>query len=147
MSIPLFQQASYRIALVKPLPLRLQLAFLPQRFLSQHNPQSISLSLHCLRSTFLVISPPQASFWISSCAMPQGIGFSRSPSLSCFVSCDDVVGSTTLSICLVCPPEVAKSSFSEHWPLSFLWSLFLGEMLDVASYGRYGGKLHLLCQG
>jgi hypothetical protein len=23
----------------------------------------------------------------------------------------------------------------------------VGEMLDVASYGQYGGKLRLLCQG
>jgi len=26
-------------------------------------------------------------------------------------------------------------------------TLLLGKMLDVARYGPYGGKLHLLCQG
>jgi hypothetical protein len=48
MSIQLFQQVLYRLALVELLPVHLQLAFLPQQFLSQHNPECIFLSLHCL---------------------------------------------------------------------------------------------------
>jgi len=146
-SIPRFQHASYRPALVEPLPLRLQLTFLPQRFLSQHNPQSISLSLHWLRSAFLVAFPPHASFWISSCAMLQGLGLSLPPTRSCHYSLDDVVGLTALSIYRICVPGVAKSSFLEHWPFWLAWTLLLGEMLNVASYGRYGGKLRLSCQG
>ena len=104
--IPRVQHASYRPALSEPLPLCLQLAFLPQRSLSQQNPQSISLSLHCLRSAFLVVSPPQASFWISSCAMPQGLGLSLPRSRSCLYSLDDVIGLTALSISHFCQPEV-----------------------------------------
>jgi len=111
MSIPRFQHASDCPALAEPLPLRLQLAFLPQQFLFQHNPQSSSLSLHCLRSAFLVVSLPQASFWISSCAMPQVLGLSPLPSRSCVHSHDDVVGSTAFLICAICQPEVVKSSF------------------------------------
>ena len=135
MSIPRFQHALYRAALVEPLPLHLQLAFLPQRFLSQHNPQSISLSLHCLRSAFLVAFPPQASFWISSCAIPQGLGRSPPGTRSCLHSLNEIVMLTALSICRFCQPGVAKRYFSEHCPLYFAWTLLLGETLDVASYG------------
>jgi len=146
-SIPPVQHAWYRPALAEPLPLHLQLAFLHQRFLSQHSPQSILLSLHCLRSAFLVVSSLQATFWISSCAMPQELGLSLPPSRSCLHLLDDVIGLTALSICRICLPKVAKSSFSKHWQLKFALTLLLGEMLDVASYGQYGGKLCLLCQG
>jgi len=85
--------------------------------LSPHNPQSISLGLHCLRSAFLVIFLPQASFWISICARPPGLVLSRHPSRSYLHSHDDDIGFTALSICRICQPEVAKSSFSEHAPL------------------------------
>jgi hypothetical protein len=37
-------------------------------------------------------------------------------------------------------------SVSMHSPLQFALSVLLGDMFDVASYGQYGGKLHLLCQ-
>jgi hypothetical protein len=50
-----------------------ELAVLPQRFLSQRKPRAISLSLHCLKSAFLVVSLLQDAFWIASCAMPQGL--------------------------------------------------------------------------
>ena len=60
-SIGRYHLSSYLAALAETLPLSVQLVFLHQRFLSQHNPQSISLSLHCVRSGFLVISQPQAS--------------------------------------------------------------------------------------
>jgi hypothetical protein len=78
--------------------------------------------------------------------MPQGLGLSLPLSHFCFHSLHDVVGFTTLSICHICHPEVVKRSISEHWPLWFGSTLLLGEMLDVASYGQYLGKLRLLCQ-
>ena len=108
------QHALYRPAVAEPLPLPLQLAFLPQWFLSQHNPQTISLSLHCLSSACLVVSPSEASFWISSCPIPQVLGLSLLASRSCLHLNDDVIGLTALLICRICPPEVAKSSYSEY---------------------------------
>jgi len=66
---------------------------------------------------FLVVSPPQASFWISSCAMPQGLGLSLRPSRSCLHSLDDVAGLTALWMYSIFQQEAAKCSFSEHWPL------------------------------
>jgi hypothetical protein len=44
----------------------------------------------------------------------------------------------------MCPPEVGESSFSEHRALYLMLTLLLGKMLDVASYGQYGGKLCLV---
>jgi len=78
--------------------------------------------------------------------MPQGLGLSLPRSRSSLHLLDDVIGLTALSIGRFCQPELAKSSFSEHWPLQFAWTVLLGEMLDVARFGQYGGKLHLLCQ-
>jgi len=46
LSIPYFQLPLYLPATTYSLPLRHQLAFLPERSLAQHNPQSILLSLH-----------------------------------------------------------------------------------------------------
>jgi hypothetical protein len=79
--------------------------------------------------------------------MPPGLGLSLLPSRSCLHLHDDVIGLTALSICRICQPEVVKRSVLEHSPLLFAWTLLLGKMLDVASYGQYGGKLRLLCQG
>jgi len=45
------------------------------------------------------------------------------------------------------PDRSGESSVCEHWLLYFMLTLLLGEMSDVARYGRSGGKLHLLCQG
>jgi len=42
---------------------------------------------------------------------------------------------------------VAKCSFSELWPLYLVLTLLFCEMLDVARYVPYGGKLSCLCQG
>jgi len=116
-SIPLFQLPLYLPATAKSLPQSLQLAFLPQWSLSQHNAQSISLSLHCKRSQFHVVSQPQGSFWIASYAMTHGLGLLLLSSHSCLHSLDDVIGWTALSICNICPPGVAKSSFWKHWQL------------------------------
>jgi len=85
-------------------------------------------------------------FLISSSAIPQRLGLSLPWSRSCFHSLDDVVGLSALLIFRFCQPEVAKSSFSEHWPLTCAWTVLLGEMFDVASYGQYGGKLRPVCQ-
>jgi len=41
-------------------------------FSLQHNPRSISLSFHCLRIVFLVISRPQASFWSQGAQCTKG---------------------------------------------------------------------------
>jgi len=143
-SIPWFRHASYLPALAEPPPLHLQLAFLPLRFLYQHNPLSISLSPHYLKSAFLVISLPQASFCISCCAIPQGLGLLLPPSHDCLHSIDNVVGATALPICLIGLPEGAKSSVSEHLLLKFALTLLLGKMLDVARYSQYGGMLRHL---
>jgi len=147
LSIHGFQLSLHHPALAEPLPLHLQLAFLPQRFLSQNNSWSIVMSLHCWGSAFLVVTRPKASFCIASCTMPQALGLSLLQSRSCLHLLDDVIGWTALLICHICLLEVAKSTFLEHWPLKFALTLLLGEMLDVARYGQYGGKLHLLCQG
>jgi len=128
LSIVHFQHYPYVPALALSLSLRLELAVLPLRSLAPHNPRSISLSLRCLKSAFPVISPLQASFWIISCAMLPTLGPFVPPSHSCLCSPDDVVGWNALSICHICPPEVAKGSFSEHWPLYLVLNLLLGEM-------------------
>ena len=135
------------------MPLRLQLAFLPQRPLSQPNPQLISLSLHYLRSAFLVVSPPQASFWISSCAMPQLLGLPVLPRRSCLHSHDGFVGLTALSICWICPLDVAKRSFRriEHCTLHGLccqarcWMLQVMDNMEATCvfYVKVGTFSHL----
>jgi len=52
-----------------------------------------------------------------------------------------------LWICGISQSEVVKGSFSTHWALNFVLTSLLSEMLDVASYGPHGGKLHLVGQG
>jgi len=47
----------------------------------------------------------------------------------------------------MCPPGVAQDSYSDHWPLYPVFTLMMGEMLDVARWGPHGGKLRLSCQG
>jgi len=79
--------------------------------------------------------------------MPQGLRHFLPAIRPCLHSLDDVVEWTTLSICHIGPPDVTKCSFSKHWLLQCLLSSLLGEMLDVESYGQYGGKLCRLCQG
>jgi len=59
---------------------------------------------------------------------------------------DDVGVSNALSICRICPLDLAKGPFSEHLPLDFVVTLLLGKMLDVAGDGPHRGKLYLLCQ-
>jgi len=114
LSIRHFQLLLYHPALAEPLPLLLQLAFMHQQFLSQHHPQSISLSLHFLNRVFLVIPPLQVSFWFPSCAMPQQLGPFLLPRRSSLHSLDDIIGGIALSIYNICQPEVAKSAFLEH---------------------------------
>jgi len=46
-------------------------------------------------------------------------------------------------MCHIWPPEVARSSCLMYSPLVFVLTLLLGEMLNVTSYGQYGGKLCL----
>jgi len=147
LSIVPFQHFPYDPALASSLSLHLELAFLPLRSLAPHNPWSISLSLRCLKSAFPINFPAQASFWIVICAMLPTLGPFLHPSHSCLYLPDDVVVWNALSICHISPPEVAKGSFSEHWPLCLVLTLLLGEMLDVARNGPHGGKLRLLCQG
>jgi len=142
-----FQLSLYHPVLAAPLPLRLPLAFLPLQFLFPHNPRCIILSLYCLKRRFLVISRLQASFWIACCAMPQGLGLFQLPSCSCLHLLDEAVGLTALLIGLSSTLEVAKYSSSEYQLLQYALTLLLREMLDVARYGQYWGKLHLLCQG
>jgi len=48
-----------------------------------------------------------------------------------------------MSICHIGPVAVLKSSLSQHRPLYLVLTLLLGEMLDVARYGRHGCKLSL----
>ena len=147
LSIITFQHFPYIPALGSSLSRRLELAFLPLQSLTLHDPPSISLSLHCLKSVFPVFSPPQASFWIVSCAMLPTLGPFLPPSHSCLYSHDDIIVSNASLICHICPPVVAKGSFSEHWLLYLVLTLLLGEMLDIARNGLHGGKLRLLCQG
>ena len=113
-SIWRFQLSLYYPALADPLLLGLQLAFLPQQSLSQYNPRSILLALHCLRCEFLIILWLQAPFLIESCAMPQALGLSLRPTRSCPQSFDDVIAWTSLSMCHLPLPEVAKSSSPEN---------------------------------
>jgi len=147
LSIVHFQHYPCVPALALSLSLSLELAVLPLRSLAPHDPQSISLSLRCLQCPFPMVSPLQASFWIVTCAMLAMVGPFLPTSHSCLYSPDDVVGWNASSICHICPPEVAKGSFSDHWPLYLVLTLLLGEMLDDARNGPHGGKLRLLCQG
>jgi len=105
------------------------------------------LSLHCLKSAFPSCSPPKASWYIASRAMLPTLRPFLPPSLSDLHSLDDVVMWTALSICRICPLQVKKSSFSDHWPLCRVLTLLLAEMSDVARYGPHGGKLCIKCQG
>ena len=115
------------------------------------------LCLHIILDRFLSLSllkkctscgfSAAASFWIASCAMPQGLKLFLPRSRSCPHSLDNVVEWNTLSTCRICRRDMATRSLSEHWPLYFVLTLLLGVMLDVARYGQYGGKLRLLCQG
>jgi hypothetical protein len=75
--------------------------------------------------------------------MPQGLGLFLPPSCGCLDFLDDVVGWTALLIYTICPLDGVKNSFSQRSPLLFVLTLLLGETLDVARYGQYGGKLHL----
>jgi len=147
LSIPRFQHLSFLPAPTQLLSLRPQLAFSPQRSLFPHNPRSISPSLPFLKSVFWVVSPPPATFWIASCATLQELGPFLLPSNTCLHSFDDIVVWNALSICHICLPVMAKGFFSEHWPLYFVLTLLLDEMLNVARYGPHRGKLRLLCFG
>jgi len=129
------------------LSLCLQLAILHQWCLTQHNARSGSLSLQCRSNALLDVPRAQASFRIASCAVPQVLGLFLPCSRSCLHSLEDDVMWTALSIQCICMPDVAKCSFLAHWPLLFVLTLLLGEMLDVEWYNQYGGKLRLLCQG
>jgi hypothetical protein len=64
----------------------------------------------------------------------------------CLYSPDDVVVWNDSSIIHICPQAVVKGSFSEHCAWYLVWTLLLGEMLDIASNGLHGGKVRLLCQ-
>jgi len=86
-------------------------SFLHQLFLSQHNPPSISLSLHSLWSAFLAVSWPEASFLITNCAIPQRLGLFHLPSRSCLHSLDDIIGWTAWLVYYICPPEVGNVLF------------------------------------
>jgi len=113
--------------------------------LSTH-PQSVSPILYCFRTVFHVISPLQVSSWITSRTILQGLWRCVSPSHFFVHSPHDVIVSSDLPICWICYIVVVKGSFSEHWPLYFILTMLIDNMLDVARYGRHGGELHLLCQ-
>ena len=69
------------------------------------------------------------------------------PSRSSLSLLDDGDVGTALSIFRNCMLEVVNSSFSEHWSMTQVFPLLLGEMLNVARYRPHGGKLTLWCQG
>jgi hypothetical protein len=128
-------------------PLHLQLSFLPQRFLSQHNGCSISLSLYYLWSAFLIVSLQQASCCIASYTMRKALRIYMVHRRSGLHSHNDIVMWLALWICHICQPKVGSVSFVEHWLLLFVLTVSLGEMMDAARYRQYGGKLCLSCQG
>jgi hypothetical protein len=68
------------------------------------------------------------------------------PSQSGLGSLDDIIMWIAVSIFHICLPDVAKGYFSDFRLLYIVFSLLLGEMLDVVRYGLYGGKLGLLGQ-
>jgi len=140
LSILPWQDSSYHPAHVWLLSLRLQPAFIAQRSVSPDYPGSFSSSLRCLRSVFLVGTPPRTSFWIASYEMPQMVGPFLLPSLCCSDSLDDIVGWNAWSIWRICLPVTATGSFSEHCPLYFVLTSQMDEMLDLATYGLHGGK-------
>jgi len=73
-SIPHFQLPLYLPAPAWSLPLRLQLAFLPQRFLSQHDPQSISHSLIAQEVHFSPFLGCKLLFGSQTAQCPKGMG-------------------------------------------------------------------------
>jgi hypothetical protein len=107
-SLRLFMSDAAR---AEPLPLSLQLAFMPQWSLSQHNPWSGCLSPRCFRNLVLVLYSPHAAFWITFSAIPQRIAMSQLPSRTCLHSRHHIGQWTAVLIGHVCPPEVAKCSF------------------------------------
>jgi len=124
--IPHFEHFWYLPTPAKWLSLSHQLARLPQRFLFPHNVWSIALSLHYSESLCVVFSQPQATYCIMNCTMLQGLGLFLRPSCSCLHPLDDIIMSRSWSIYCICSSEVAKCSFSECWPLNFVFTLFLG---------------------
>jgi len=92
------------------LSLRLELAFMPQLSLGHHNLWFISLSLCCMETAFFILSPLRAAFWITSCAVPKGLGPFLIRSCSSHHLLDVVVGWNALLICRLYPPEAAKRS-------------------------------------
>jgi len=147
LSIVPFQHLPYVPTLASLLSVCLELAVLRLQSLSPHSPRSISLSLRCLKSSFLVISLLQDSFWIVSRVILQTLGPFLPPSNPCLYSHDDIVLWNGSLFCHICPWEVAKGSFSEHWPFYLVLTLLLGEMLVVARNGPHGGKLRLWGEG
>ena len=119
----------------------------PQQSLFPHDPRSIYPSLHCLRSGFLIVSPPRASFWIASPTMLEGLRLILLPSHSSLHPLDDVVMWRALSNCRICLPVVPNGSFSEQWPFYFGLTLLIHEMSDVARSGPHRGKLPRWCRG
>jgi len=147
LSFPPFRHVSNLPAAAWLLSLRLQLTFLQQRSLYQHNHWSISPSLCWLKSSILLVSPPQASFLIATCAILQGLAPCQTPSRSVLHSLEDVVLRRCRSIFRIGLLVVAKSSFLEHWPLYCVLTLLMGDMLDVGRDGPHGGKLPLSHRG
>jgi len=108
---------------------RLQLTLSPQRFFPLHNPRSICISLDCLGSAFLVVSWPQASFWMSSCAMPQGFGPFLLRSRLCLHSLDDLVVRTASS----------TSVFPHRkWLKVLFWSIYHCSLCWLCCWARCG---------
>jgi hypothetical protein len=69
------------------------------------------------------------------------------PCCNCLHSFYNIVFCIARSICDICLLEVSKDCDLEHSSRYFLLILLLGEMLDIATYGPDGGKLHLLFEG
>jgi hypothetical protein len=108
------EHVSYLPARAELLSLHLELAPLLRRSRSAHKHQFIYLSLRCWTSAFLIISPLQASFWIASCAVLQGLGPFLSPSCSGLHSIHKIMVWIALLISHIYPPEVVKSSFLKY---------------------------------
>jgi len=93
-----------------------------------------------------MVSLRKPSFQMVRCAVLPRFRPCRLRGDYCLLLINDYVVWNAMTSCRICPPEVAKGSFWEHWPWNLELTLLLGEMLNVASCGPHGGKLSLLCQ-
>jgi len=116
LSIPRFLLSLCIPAPACSLPLHLQLGFLPERFLSQHNRRFISLCLHLLWSAFLVVCRPHTPCWLQAARCPKGSDCFCFEAALAFIRLMRSLGGPLCRFAVIARRKWLKFR-SEHWPL------------------------------